>query len=987
VVAYLGYTVKGELTVRHLRFWSSGMERHWFVVAVAMVVTGSLVWASPTTSIQISGTTDRILIDYNLADHQACPVQIAGEAFEEIVLFGEATTMEPGAPSLPVVCRSVIIPDDRKMSVRVVTAEYHETSARIAPSKGSISRYLNPDDVPYRFGPVYEHDAFYPDELVALGEPYVLRDYRGVVVKLHPFRYNPVTGALRVHTRVTVELFDTGPAELNPLQIDTEPRLRSRAFHQLYRHHFLNYDSYSRYDPLNESGGILIVAHDPWVPYVQPLIAHKTSIGMTTELVPVSVVGNNPEAIKALIQDRYDHGGLAFVLLVGDAEHVASPDYQMPDNVGPSDPTYSLLAGDDSYPDIMVGRLSAETAEHVMTQVERIIEYEQMPATQQEWFWRGSGLGSAEGPGDDGEMDWEHIEQIRMLLLDHHYTEVDQFYDPGAEAVDVQDALNDGRGIVNYCGHGGPGGWGTSGFSIWHVDALINHNMLPFIFSVACDNGSFDGQTCMGEAFLRATHESEPTGGIGFFGGSLAQYWSEPMEAQDEFNSLLVQETYVSYGTLCYAGCCSMMDQYGEGGDDMFMTWHVFGDPSLRVVGTCPSPSGLLVEPFTGLISSGPVGGPFAPSSITYTVTNLETSPLVFEATTAASWITLSSTGATIPPQSETYLIIWINDVAETFNHGYYEASVSFINTTDHVGDTERMVVLDVGVPVPVYSFFLDSDPGWAVTGEWAFGEPTGQGGDSYGYPDPNSGATGEMVYGVNLNGDYSPETAGPFYLTTVPMDCRYLCEVSLHFQRWLNTDFQPYTSATLEMSDNGTDWEMIWENGGVEIAECAWDEQVYDISSFADSCHSLHIRWGYETSGPAYPYSGWNIDDVEIYGLYLPAGVPKTPGNIFVEPDGMGGLILTWSPVTEDMTGAPIIIDHYEVFRHTMPHYSIAMLVPIGSPSLPLFSDEDVTGDPGVNYYYRITAVADDGTTSAASAPVGEFDFEQTVTAGPPVE
>jgi hypothetical protein len=959
---------------------SRGMDRLRTLLAAALVVLTSTSWASSSVDVRAWGTKERILIQYRVADHQVRPVRIAGEEFEEIMLVGEASSMDKGSPSLPTVCRSVIIPDDRKMSVRVASADYFEVSARVAPSKGSIPRYLNPNDVPYEFGPVYEQDAFYPEDLVALAEPYILRDYRGVVVKLHPFQFNPATGTLRVYTQVTAELFDTGPGELNVLQRNTEPRARSRAFHQLYSHQFLNYDSYSRYDPLDEDGELLIVAHDPWVPYVQPLMAHKSSIGMTTELVPVSAVGNDADSIKALIQDRFDDGDLAFVLLVGDAEDVASPDYVMYDEVGPSDPTYSLLAGNDTYPDIMVGRLSAETAEHVMTQVERIIEYEQLPATGVQWFWQGTGIASDEGPGDDGEMDFEHIENIRVLLLAHGYTHVDQFYDPGAAVADVRDALNNGRGIVNYCGHGGPGGWSTGSFSIWHVDALINDNMLPFIFSVACGTGSFQGQTCLGEAFLRATHGSEPTGGIGFFGGSLSQAWSEPMEAQDEFNDLLVEEAYVSYGTLCYAGCCSMMDEYAEGGGHMFMTWHVFGDPSVRVVGAPEPPSGLRVEPFNGLTSSGPIGGPFAPATLQYTLTNLEADPITFEASTSESWIDLSATGGSIPPGTEAYVAVTINGLAEGFGEGHFEAPVEFVNTTDHVGDTQRLVLLDVGVPVPVHSYSMETDPGWSMTGEWAFGQPAGLGGGSYGYPDPDSGATGVNVYGVNLNGDYSPAPGGPFYLTTPPLDCGSLSQVSLHFQRWLNTDFQPYTFATLEISDNGAAWDTVWQNGGAEIAECAWDEQAYDISAFADSCNSVYIRWGYQTDGPAYPYSGWNIDDVEIFGVYLPVGVPKSPEDISVETDGTGGLLLSWSPVTEDMTGSPITIDHYDVFRNTVPHYLIAQLLPVGTPSIPQFADQGVTGDPGVNYYYRITAVTADGTTSAASAPVGEFDFQSSV-------
>jgi len=577
-------------------------------------------------------------------------------------------------------------------------------------------------------------------------------------------------------------------------------------------------------------------------------------------------------------------------------------------------------------------------------------------------------------------MDYEHIENIRLMLLDHGYTSVDQFYDPDIVTADVTAALNEGRGIINHCGHGGPGGWGSGGISVWHVDALINHNMLPFAFSVACATGAFEHETCLGEAFLRATHGDIPTGAIGFFGGSLSQNWSEPMEAQDEFNYLLVNETYVSYGTLCYAGCCSMMDDYGEGGVHMFMTWHLFGDPSVRIVGVPPAPSGLRIVPFDGLVSSGPVGGPFEPYTLQYNLTNLEPVPITFEVSTNESWIDLSTIEGTIFPGSETYVTVTINDLAEAFDNGHYEARVHFVNSTDHDGDTDRLVLLDVGVPVPIYSFSLDIDPGWSMTGEWAFGQPTGSGGDSYGYPDPNSGATGLNVYGVNLNGDYSSEPGGPYYLTTTPIDCHDISQVSLRFQRWLNTDFQPYTYAMLEISSNGFAWMPIWQNEGVEIAECAWDDQTYDISAIADSCESVYIRWGYQTDGPAYPYSGWNIDDIEILGIFLPVGVPETPVNILVENDEFGNIILEWSPVTEDTDGNPISIDHYSVFRDATAFYMIESLIPVGMPSLPQFIDDDIIGDPGTNYFYRIIAVTDEDMTSSPSAPVGEFDYQNEI-------
>lgn len=42
-----------------------------------------------------------------------------------------------------------------------------------------------------------------------------------------------------------------------------------------------------------------------------------------------------------------------------------------------------------------------------------------------------------------------------------------------------------------------------------------------------------------------------------------------------------------------------------------------------------------------------------------------------------------------------------------------------------------------------------------------------------------------------------------------------------------------------------------------------------YDISAIADTHSTVYIRWGYEVIDErAYPYAGWNIDDIELCGL-----------------------------------------------------------------------------------------------------------------------
>ena len=69
--------------------------------------------------------------------------------------------------------------------------------------------------------------------------------------------------------------------------------------------------------------------------------------------------------------------------------------------------------------------------------------------------------------------------------------------------------------------------------------------MLPFILSVACNNGTFTNGTCFGEAWLRATNGGQPTGAIATYMSYISQSWDPPMCGQDEVVDLLVQDQIV----------------------------------------------------------------------------------------------------------------------------------------------------------------------------------------------------------------------------------------------------------------------------------------------------------------------------------------------------------------------------------------------------------------------------------------------------------
>jgi len=532
------------------------------------------------TSIRLlQDSPSAIRLECTVDGFQTSPVDIDGETYHRVALPGGALLLNEGAPELPILAESVIIPDDQRIRLRVLDGEYTEFDLAPAPSKGNLPRTVNPDDVPFRFGPEYS-GGLYPEATTRLRDPYILRDYRGLAVVFQPFQYDPGRGVLRVWTRMEVELYADGPGRVNVIERSHAPQSVSTSFAELYRNHFLNYGENQRYTPLEEQGNMLVIADDAYLAQVADFVDWKRQRGMDIELVPLSEVGTTYGDVDTYVDDYYNLNGLTFLLLVGDDDDV--PTY--PYSSDASDPSYALILGGDSYPEIFVGRFSANSTADAQTQADRSVDYEKLPQAGADWYHKGCGVASNQGPGDDNEYDNEHVDNIRLDLLGYTYSEVDQLYDPDVEDWMVSDALNDGRSIVNYTGHGSQYSWGSSAFDVNDIDNLVNDHMLPFIISVACVNGDFDnGITCFGEVWMRATNGAAPTGAVGIYASSVNQSWNPPMAAQDESVDLLVAEEKNTFGGLCYNGSMQMMDEYGADGEYMYKTWHIFGDPSLMV--------------------------------------------------------------------------------------------------------------------------------------------------------------------------------------------------------------------------------------------------------------------------------------------------------------------------------------------------------------------------------------------------------------------
>ena len=141
-------------------------------------------------------------------------------SFDSYSVKGEngASILMEGAPDLHNFSTSIIVPDQSKMSVNIISYKYHDyENINIIPSKGNLTRDINPDDIPLVYSEVYEKDDFFPSNISELGNPYILRDLRGQSLSFNPFQYNPVTKTLRVYSEIIIETLSDGYSENNSI--------------------------------------------------------------------------------------------------------------------------------------------------------------------------------------------------------------------------------------------------------------------------------------------------------------------------------------------------------------------------------------------------------------------------------------------------------------------------------------------------------------------------------------------------------------------------------------------------------------------------------------------------------------------------------------------------------------------------------------------------------------------------------------------------
>ena len=222
---------------------------------------------STVVSKVVSDNTQGTVIEFTTGGYNLGTTDINGKMYSVVTLPKAFAVEEKGDPELPTICKSMVIPDNAKMSYEILEAEYDTiTIAPMIPSKGLLLGTVDPKDVPYTFSSVYGTNKLWPENVVELSDPYILRDVRGLTVHYNLFRTNAVKRQLVVCKRLVVRVYASGISTTNVKKSRTG--MVSPAFKNIYDKQFINFSSSQADGKLKAFGqGKTMTSMPAWCPY------------------------------------------------------------------------------------------------------------------------------------------------------------------------------------------------------------------------------------------------------------------------------------------------------------------------------------------------------------------------------------------------------------------------------------------------------------------------------------------------------------------------------------------------------------------------------------------------------------------------------------------------------------------------------------------------------------------------------------------------
>jgi hypothetical protein len=415
----------------------------------------------------------------------------------------------------------------------------------------------------------------------SFGAPVLFRELQLIPLIVRRARTN-AEGQTVNYSRIRMQI-GIPQGELSPRQVEA-------GFAQLYQSSALNPPSVTATAP----EGYLVIVPDAFYNNVLPLAQWKERKGFWVTVKKKSEVGSTADQIRTYIANAY-HTWLVrpeYVLLVGTCDQM--PTFTIPGAGVVTDHTYGCIDGNDFFPEVLVGRLPANSGPMLDYLVQKILNYERTPYMGDTlWYRRAMMISTVYQEGGTPTVTaLETKRWVRDLMLRRGFAEVDTVFDPpyhGSGVAPVDSSVNKGVCLVNGRGWGNSGGWNYPTYRTADIQGLANGWKLPVVTSLYCGTGAFNANPCFGEAWLQAGSPSQPRGAVAFYGPSwlaTSTRWNNCLD-YGIYHGIL-NEGGDALGPAMFRGKLEIFDNFPMPGDSYYLrvyfyTYNLLGDPSMTL--------------------------------------------------------------------------------------------------------------------------------------------------------------------------------------------------------------------------------------------------------------------------------------------------------------------------------------------------------------------------------------------------------------------
>lgn len=545
----------------------------------------------PQTSVLLSDSRGYTL-RFDFPDIQFKQIFKDGKNYTSVEIPGCGALTEKGKAELPSFTRLIRLPNTGGYDI-IVTAEEPQVYRGVDVMPSQEMRIEGaPEPGFFKDAAFYQSDAEYPAKTSDKGGISIWRDIRVAPVDVYPVKYNPSRRELKFHRSVTVQIRYTDSGENEKTSPD---RPIPASFAQLYAALSVGPHG-AELDNVAERGAYLIISPPAYSSLMQDWADWKRRMGYYTTLVTTNETGTTENQIKTYIYNAYMNWETPpeYVVLVGDYD-VGMPCFNITGSYYPFDPTdwpYTLIDGDDYFPEVFIGRLSLDNGTQATIISNKMLNYEKTPYMGEvDWYNRALMIADASGAESTKYTKNFCEEQLRY----EGYTTVPEAYYPGASTSMIAEQINLGCSFVNYRGYGGSTYWTMNTwnqFSTSNVAQLSNGLQLPVVTSMVCGGTNFTYSTdpCFGEAWLRESNK----GSVVFCGPSevdthtrfnntldMGMYWGMFREGINQFAPALLyakMQLWLDYPHL-REGVGTSTNSVGF----YFYVYNILGDPGLKM--------------------------------------------------------------------------------------------------------------------------------------------------------------------------------------------------------------------------------------------------------------------------------------------------------------------------------------------------------------------------------------------------------------------